>query len=147
MREDCLLPALLEGRCGDGSGFGEANHVDCSFGSFGAFVAESSSGAVESLLLVVDGEHSEYYGTLGVEVELSHAFGHALAYVVEVGCIATDYASDYYYSVEQRLQACGGVGEFDSAGHFKHLVCDVAAFEKGCGALSERAGDVAVPAG
>ena len=142
-----LTVGLLKGIGSDGSGFGEADHVDCRFGRFGAFVAEPASGSVDSLLLVVDGEHSEYHRAFGIEVELCHAFGDALAYVVEVWGVAADYASDYYYGVEHWLQASCGVGEFDSSGHFKAAVCYAAALEEIGGSLGKRCGDVAVPAG
>ena len=142
-----LTVGLLKGIGSDGSGFGEADHVDCRFGRFGAFVAEPASGSVDSLLLVVDGEHSENHRAFGIEVELCHAFGDALAYVVEVWGVAADYASDYYYGVEHWLQASCGVGEFDSSGHFKAAVCYAAALEEIGGSLGKRCGDVAVPAG
>ena len=48
----------------------ERHHLDGRLGGFGALVAEPPSGAVECLLLVEHGEHSEYhrYVTLGIEV-------------------------------------------------------------------------------
>lgn len=91
--------------------------MDGGFGGFGAFVAETASGAVEGLLLVVDGEHAEYYRAFGVEVELGESVGDCAAYVVEVGCVAPDYAAYYYHCVEEWLKACCGVGQFDCAGH------------------------------
>lgn len=73
---------------------GELYHLNGGEGTFGAFVAERSSGAVERLLVVVDGEYAEYYGDVAVAVEYCDALCDALAYVVEVRSASADDASE-----------------------------------------------------
>ncbi len=78
-------------------GEGEIDHGDGGGGGFGAFVAETAAGSIEGLLLVVDGEDSEDYGGCAFGVQHGYAVGCDFAYVVEVGGVASDYATDYYY--------------------------------------------------
>ena len=63
----------------------EVNHHDSGFGGLGALVAEGTAGAVNGVLLGVDGEDPEDYGGITVGVEGGDSLGYALAYVVEMG--------------------------------------------------------------
>ena len=79
---------------------------------------EAAAGAVEGVLLVVDGEHSEDDRYVAVGVEGGDALGDAVADIVEVGCAAADDAAEDDDGV---VEACldelrGGEGEFDGAG-------------------------------
>ncbi len=55
----------------------EGYHLYGCLGSFGAFVAEPASRAVESLLLVKHGEHSEYHRDVAFGIQVGYALGDA----------------------------------------------------------------------
>ena len=80
----------------------EGNHAYGGLGSFGTLVAYLASGyAVESLLLRLHGEDSEYDRDVAVGVECGYALCDALTYVVKVRCVATYHASYGYDSVKE----------------------------------------------
>lgn len=72
----------------------EEGGVEGGYGSFAPFVAEAASGAVEGLLEVVDGEHTEDYWSVAQGVEYGYPLGGVLADVVEVGGVAAYHTAD-----------------------------------------------------
>ena len=98
------------------------------------------------------GEESENDGDVALGVDAGDAFGHALADVVEVGCVALDDAAedDDAVHVAELGQLGSGVDEFEATGHA--LYGDVLQGDTLCGEFFERAveelvGDVVVPLG
>lgn len=73
---------------------GELDHLDGGEGTFGAFVAKASAGAVCGLLMIVGGEDAEDDGNVAVAIEQRNALSDALAYVVEMWCAAAYDASE-----------------------------------------------------
>ena len=82
---------------------GEVDHFDGGFGGFGTFVAEGASGAIECVLLVVDGEFTENHGRVAVGVQLCYTLGHTLAHIIEMWGAATDYTAEHYHGI---VKAC-----------------------------------------
>ena len=115
-------------------------------------MAGGTSDAVEGLLFVFNGEEAEYDWGVAVGVEGCDALCHALANVVEVGSVATDYAAEYDDCVKRfgfdELRC--GEGEFNGSGLVEShdIVVGNAGFAEGLdGAVAQRGGYVAVPAG
>ena len=129
------------------------HHLDGAPGALAALVAKIAAGAVDGLLLVVDGEDTEDDGDVAVGVEGRHALRDTLADIVKVGRVAAYHAAKDDDGIEQtRLyQLRGGKGEFDGPGDMEDadvLVEVEAGLAKDAqGVGGHGLGDVAVPLG
>lgn len=138
---------LDEGGSGEGGGEAEG-----SFGSLRTFVAEDTSGAVEGLLLVVDGQDAEDYRGGTQRVKLGDPLRGDLADVVEMRSIAADYAAEHEHGIVfLHLEAAGGgVDEFDGSRHCVkvNIIGLYARLGEGVeGAVAQCVGDMLVPVG
>ena len=131
-------------------GAGEAHHGDSCLGGFDAFVAEGADGAVEGLLLVVDGEDAEDYGDVAVGVERGNALSDRLADVVEVGRVAANHATDGDDGIHIAAlgHEGGAIDEFETAGHAAHgdaRGAHAVSGERIDGTFEQAVGDLIVP--
>ena len=103
-------------------GSGGLGGADSGLGGLGAFVAQSATGTVEGLLLVVGSEHTEDDGHLLRGVKDGAALCGIVAHIVEVGSAASNHASYHYHGVKlaaTRHQRCRE-GEFHSSRNSLH---------------------------
>lgn len=125
-------------------------HCERRFGRFFSFMSMGATYALYGLVFVFNGEQTENYGCASQGIELGYALRDALAYVVEVGSVASYNASKHYYRIGVSLShgASGGIGEFDGAGHLAHIYVawvNAEFYESVYGATFELGGDVGVP--
>ena len=72
----------------------EIDHLDGRYGTFVALVAQTSTGTVFGLLHVVGGDKAVDYRNVSRCIEVRDTLGGSGTYIVEVGGIASNYATD-----------------------------------------------------
>ena len=108
-------------------GAGEGGHFDGCIGGLSTLVTQGTASAVESLLLVVGGEHAEDDRHLLCGIEIGAALCGIVADIVEVRRSATNHTANHDDSVEASYarQLGGSIGEFDCAGNGIDVHCIV----------------------
>ena len=81
--------------------FPALHHLDGCDGTFVAFVAKHAAAALFSLFHRVAGEQAIDDGHFAFLVQFGQALRDALADVVEVGCVATNDASDCNHGIHK----------------------------------------------
>lgn len=90
-------------------------HFNSGYRTLVAFVSEPSSGTVDSLLVVVSSQQTVDYRNVLHSIEIRYALRYPLTDIIEMWCLAADYASEDDDSVESVV--------------FAHLLCTVDEFE------------------
>ena len=129
---------------------GEVDHVEGGFSGLAPFVAVATSDAFDGLLLVFNGEQSEYHRSITVGVEGSHSLSDALADIVEVGGVAADDASEDDHCVIGRCfdHVGGGKCQFDRTGNVENIniaVCKALFVENVKGSVAQGVGYFRIP--
>ena len=105
------------------NGFLELGHLDGYYGTLVAFVAQTSTSTIHSLLHIFRGEQSVDYGDVASSIQTGYTCGDTLTDIVEVGRLATnDRAEDddsIVAVVERHLVST--IDEFEGAGNSLHM--------------------------